>query len=81
MKNFHVEREEQNQRHWMEKEKLKEMYDFELKQREMELMREITFLQDELAKVTRIDILMERGSNNKMTTPAGKGQFKTPLKR
>ncbi len=58
VKNFHAEREEQNQRHAMEKEKIKQMYDYEIRQKEMELMRQISSLQEEIAKATRIDILI-----------------------
>jgi hypothetical protein len=33
VKNFHDEREEQAKRHWLEKEKLREVYEYELKQK------------------------------------------------
>lgn len=33
IKNFHIEREEQNKRHYIEKEKLKEMYEYDFKQK------------------------------------------------
>ena len=54
IKNFHIEREDQNQRHSMEKEKLKEMYDFDFKQKEMELMREIASLHQELGRSNKL---------------------------
>ena len=54
IKNFHLEREDQNKRHWIEKEKLTEMYEFDFRQKEMELTREIAALQEELAKSTKL---------------------------
>jgi len=46
LKNFHEEREEQSKRHWIEKEKLKEMYQYEFRQKEMEMLRQIALLQE-----------------------------------
>jgi hypothetical protein len=46
LKNFHEEREDQNKRHWIEKEKLKEMYEYEFRQKEMEMLRQIAVLKD-----------------------------------
>ena len=48
------------------------MYQYEFKQKEMQMMRQIALLQEELAKNTKFDILAER-SYNKITT-------KTPTK-
>jgi hypothetical protein len=54
IKNFHIEREEQNKRHSIEKEKLKEMYEYDFKQKEMELMREIASLQLEMGRSNKL---------------------------
>jgi hypothetical protein len=67
LKNFHEEREEQNKRHWVEKEKLKDMYDYEFKQKEMEMMRQLAVLQEELTRTTKLDILAERSMGNRHT--------------
>lgn len=45
LKNFHSERQEQDKRHWLEKEKLKEMYEYEFRQKEMEFRRQISLLE------------------------------------
>jgi hypothetical protein len=77
VKNFHIEREEQNKRHWVEKEKLKEMYEYDFKQKEMELMRQIAALQEELTRGKRLDVVVEREKSK--PTP-GKTQYRTPVK-
>ena len=79
VKSFHIEREEQNKRHWVEKEKLKEMYEYDFKQKEMELNRQIAFLQNELSRTTKLEVLVEREKNKPSLTPV-KTQYRTPLK-
>ena len=41
LKNFHEEREEQNRRHHAEKEKLREVFGYEMKEKELEFARKL----------------------------------------
>ena len=44
LKNFHEEREEQNRRHNLEKEKLREVFGYEMKEKELEFARRLSEL-------------------------------------
>ena len=61
--NFHLEREEQNRRHALEKEKMREMYEYSMKEREMELMRQVAVLEEQLHLSRRFEGLVERNQN------------------
>lgn len=58
--NFHQEREEQNRRHALEKEKMRSVYEFSMKERELELMRQMANLEEQLHLSRRFDGLVER---------------------
>lgn len=54
VKNFHEERDEQNKRHWLEKQKLREVYEYELKEKELQFARKVSQLEQELLQVRRL---------------------------
>lgn len=60
VKNFHEERDEQNKRHWLEKEKLREVYEYELKEKELEFARKVSQLEQELLQVRRLENVVLR---------------------
>ena len=64
LKNFHEEREEQGRRHHMEKEKLREVFGYEMKEKELEFARRLGELEEEILHTKRLEVLAER-SNRK----------------
>lgn len=65
VKNFHDEREEQGKRHWLEKEKLREVYEYELKQKELEFARKTAELEEELLRGRRLEAITARTTPGK----------------
>lgn len=66
LKNFHEEREEQAKRHWLEKEKLREVYEYELREKELEFARKVAQLEEELLRGRRLEAMSARvGSKGK----------------
>lgn len=66
VKNFHDEREEQAKRHWLEKEKLREVYEYELKQKELEFARRTAELEEEILRGRRLEAITARTTPNKI---------------